>query len=704
MTLKNDDIDRMRGSSWIARAALTGATIVAGATIAVILTLGYADAERDRELRQWQVRLGMIADTRTSSIERWLRDQFGALGALADNTSVQLYMSGLTGAREQGDRMSREFAQSGYLRNLLTVLAYREGFSSAETGPDVPANVRRIGVAGMALLDTAGRVIAATPGMPAVEGRLRNFVTGTELGSPALLDMNAGPAGRPTMAFLAPVFAVHGDGSATSQVGWALGVKAVGGELFPLLHQPGAPWASAEALLVRRDDAAVTYLSPTTGGRHAFAWRLAFDTPDLAAAYAIDHPGGFFGRRDYRGATVLVASRAVSNAPWTLLYKIDSAEALGSSEARLRALLMGIALAVAVVIAAFFAVWRHGASRRASAAAARYETLSGRHEAQSRFLRLISDSQPEPMFILDTAGRYTFANRAAAEQAGISAEDMLTKTIDSVLGPAAARRVHDQSDTANRQGTVVEEFRELNADGTVRVVQSEHVPVPETPESGSGILVVERDITDAVAERERRMRLQDRLIKTLLTIVDRRDSHAANHSAEVAAVARGIASEMGLDATSIEVAATAGSLMNLGKILIPPELLNSSDNIESFELRLIRESIQTTADLLDDVEFDGPVVQVLRQIQERWDGAGAPCGLKGDDILLPARVVAVANAYVAMISPRAWRPAMSMDEAIGRLMAEIGGAFDRRVVAALVNRLDNGTGPNAWPDQRASVA
>ena len=86
MTLKNDDIDRMRGSSWIARAALTGATIVAGATIAVILTLGYADAERDRELRQWQVRLGMIADTRTSSIERWLRDQFGALGALADSS------------------------------------------------------------------------------------------------------------------------------------------------------------------------------------------------------------------------------------------------------------------------------------------------------------------------------------------------------------------------------------------------------------------------------------------------------------------------------------------------------------------------------------------------------------------------------------------------------------------------------------------
>jgi PAS domain S-box-containing protein len=556
----------------------------------------------------------------------------------------------------------------------------------------------------MALLDTAGRVIAATPGMPTVEGGLREFVTGAERGSPALLDMNAGPDGRPTMAFLTPVFAVHGDGSATSQVGWALGVKAVAGELFPLLRQPGAPWASAEALLVRRDDAAVTYLSPTTGGQHAFTWRLAFDTADLAAAYAIDHPGGFSRRRDYRGANVLVASRAVSNAPWILLYKIDSAEALGPSEARLSALLVNIALAVAIVVAAFVAVWRHGASRRASATAARYQSLFRRHEAQSRFLRLISDSQPEPMFILDNAGRYTFANRAAAERAGIPAEDMLAKTVESVLGPAAARRIHSQADTAKRQGCVIEEFRELNADGSLRVAQCEHVPVPETPESEPGILVVERDITDAVAERERRMRLQDRLIKTLLMIVDRRDSYAANHSAQVAAVARGIASEMGLDATSIEVAATAGSLMNLGKILIPPELLSSSDNLESFELRLIRESIQTTADLLDDVEFDGPVAQVLRQIQERSDGTGGPCGLKGDDILLPARVVAVANAYVAMISPRAWRPAMTVDEAIERLMAEIGGSFDRRVVAALVNRLDNRVGPDVWPVERASVA
>jgi len=67
-------------------------------------------------------------------------------------------------------------------------------------------------------------------------------------------------------------------------------------------------------------------------------------------------------------------------------------------------------------------------------------------------------------------------------------------------------------------------------------------------------------------------------------------------------------------------------------------------------------------------------------------------------------VVSVANAFVAMISPRAWRPGMSVDESIERLMAEIGGAFDRRVVAALVNRVDNRDGPDIWLDRRPAAA
>jgi HD-GYP domain-containing protein (c-di-GMP phosphodiesterase class II) len=136
--------------------------------------------------------------------------------------------------------------------------------------------------------------------------------------------------------------------------------------------------------------------------------------------------------------------------------------------------------------------------------------------------------------------------------------------------------------------------------------------------------------------------------------------------------------------------------MNLGKILIPPELLTRPGRLSDDELRLVHESLDHAADFLSGIEFDGPVVETLRQLRERWDGAGAPQGLAGEAIVLSARIVAVANAFVAMVSPRAFRAGLGFDAASERLLAECGHAFDRRVVTALLNRLDNRGGRAEW--------
>ena len=104
---------------------------------------------------------------------------------------------------------------------------------------------------------------------------------------------------------------------------------------------------------------------------------------------------------------------------------------------------------------------------------------------------------------------------------------------------------------------------------------------------------------------------------------------------------------------------------------------------------MVRDSIQTSAELIHGIEFDGPVFETLSQCQERWDGKGTPHGLEEGDILITARVVAVANAFVAMTSPRAHRGGADFDSAVETLLAEVGKAYDRRVVAALVNYLDN---------------
>ena len=123
---------------------------------------------------------------------------------------------------------------------------------------------------------------------------------------------------------------------------------------------------------------------------------------------------------------------------------------------------------------------------------------------------------------------------------------------------------------------------------------------------------------------------------------------------------------------------------------------------------MIRQSVLTSAELIEGVEFDGPVADTIRQIQERWDGSGQPSNLAEEDILPTARVVAVANAFVGMVSARAYRQGMSFDEASKALVSGAGTAFDRRPVSALLQYLDIEGGRQRWahfgipPDFEAS--
>jgi HD-GYP domain-containing protein (c-di-GMP phosphodiesterase class II) len=208
--------------------------------------------------------------------------------------------------------------------------------------------------------------------------------------------------------------------------------------------------------------------------------------------------------------------------------------------------------------------------------------------------------------------------------------------------------------------------------------------------------VVEEDVTAAVTEREGRMKSLRDLVGALVAVVDRRDPNAAHHSDRTAFIARAVAEEMGLDQDHCQAAEYAGQLMNLGKILVPHEILTKKGALTADEMRQVHEGIQATADLLDGVDFDGPVVKTLRQVQAHWDGSGHPPGLKGADILVTARIVAVANAFVALTSERAYRHGVDLDAAIETLLAEVGKAHDRKVVAALISFLDNHGGRERW--------
>lgn len=674
-----------------AAAVLSALCIAAG-----ILLIRFVENEWQRELQTWQVRLGIVADSRFAAIDAWLDRQFDEIGGLADNPALQLYVTQLSAGDTGEDAADIAEAQGEYLGNLLEATAVRSGFAAKAVGKSVGANIDRSGSGGIALVDVKGQTLAATDGMPPFAGRLRDFVTGLVSGERGLLDLHLNASGRPAMAFAVPVFAVQGNRDAASQIGVVIGVKEVDEELFGLLRQPGDTDETSETLLVRRDGASIEYLSRLPDGTAPLSLRLAADTADLDAAFAIEAPGGFGQRRDYRGRDVLVTSRSFAKAPWTLMHTIERKEALGPAQSRLTWLALVGVISMILIVASFIVVWRHGSLRRAAESAAGFREMAARIEDQRNLLRLVTDSQPTGIYILDADGTCRFANREAARNAGIPAEDMSGKPIVNILGPEAAKRHLAASRKVLENGVAISEFaRVTTAEGT-RVLQIEHVPVAASHDMSGGVLVVERDITDVVTERERRARTLSQIVRTLVGVVDRRDPYAANHSQRVAALARALAVEMNLQEREIDAVETAGNLLNFGKILVAPELLTKSGEMSDEDRQKVRQSIQTSAELLSGIEFDGPVVDTLRQAQARADGTGIPAGLAGDNILLTARIVSVANAFVGMVSKRAYREALDLDRAVDAMLSQVGKAFDRRVVAALINYLDNRGGRAQW--------
>ena len=678
---------------------------------AIIFSFRFVEDERAREMQAWQIRLGIVADSRAAAVDEWIDRNFAALRELTENASLQLYMTELELGQGDRDAITDEAAQATYLRNLLVASADRAGFVPPPSAGEIDANVEKAGVAGMGLADKDGKPIVSTPEMPPLIGKIRTEVAKALEGEPTIIDIYMGTTNQPSMGFVLPVIGVQAD-EGSSAIGAAIGVRIIDDNLFDRLKQPGSVEQTAETYLVRSTGATVQYLTPLADGTRPLKRSLTLDTPDLAAAFALDKPGGFALKRNYAGEEVLVTSRPIAELPWVLVRTITRAEALEESETRLTTMLTVLVLTVVGVAVTIIAVWRHGTSVRAVEAAERFRISSERFENMSKFMRLVTDSQPNAIVAVDGTTTYTFANLPAAQEGGIEPADMFGKTMASVMGPVKAKTYAQINDAVLREFETYEEqqledsrdrarksrmhtFGEED-DDDIQVIKSDHIPLRGDRDHPPGVLMVLSDLTELTTERRRNEYMTRQLINTIVSVIDRRDAFSAHDSTRTAEVARCVAREMELPEIDVKTVDIAASLMSLGKIFIPTEVLSKAEDAMTPEERqMIVGTFGVSADLLEDVPFDGPVVQTIRQLDEKWDGSGAS-GTAGEEILLTARIVNVAYMFVRKVSARAHRDGMTFEEVSNLLLQETGVTYDRRPVSALINHLDNRNGAETW--------
>ena len=133
-----------------------------------------------------------------------------------------------------------------------------------------------------------------------------------------------------------------------------------------------------------------------------------------------------------------------------------------------------------------------------------------------------------------------------------------------------------------------------------------------------------------------------------------------------------------------------GQLIDVGMLQIPRDLLWRPGVLSASEFELVKTHAERGFEVLRTVEFPWPVAEAVRQHHERLDGSGYPRGLKGEEILLEARIVAVADAVEAMLSPRPHRPALTLTACLDELQSQAGRRYDARVVKACVKLLRDG--------------
>ncbi len=236
------------------------------------------------------------------------------------------------------------------------------------------------------------------------------------------------------------------------------------------------------------------------------------------------------------------------------------------------------------------------------------------------------------------------------------------------------------AERADRQG------REKTEDPMVREIRELQERIAEL----NRLAAVHRRTEQALAQSLEKLRkVTGVVIDVIIMAVETRDPYTAGHQNRVADLARSIAAEMRLPAECIDGIRVAGRIHDVGKISIPAEILTRPRHLSRAEYSLVKTHPEIGYEILKDIDFTGPVAQVVYQHHERMNGSGYPRGLSGEAILLEARILAVADVVEAICSRRSYRLAPGIEKALKEILQYRDVLYDPGVVDACVKLFKN---------------
>jgi PAS domain S-box-containing protein len=318
-------------------------------------------------------------------------------------------------------------------------------------------------------------------------------------------------------------------------------------------------------------------------------------------------------------------------------------------------------------------------------------------DSESKY-RLLAENVSDVIYTLDMDLRYTYISPSVkllqgfepAELLNQSANDTIThSSVELVMKALSEVMELEKSGHGEIPVSRTLAVETIRKDGTTIWTKEKFSLLKDEKKQPIGILGISRDISERKQSEEKLQQTLENLrkafiasIQLLVSAVEARDPYTAGHQIRSANLARAIATEMGLPRDKIEGLRMAGSIHDIGKLSIPAEILSKPTKLTNIEFSLIKEHSVKGYEMLKGVESPWPLAEIVYQHHERMDGSGYPRNLKGDEIIVEARIMAVADVVESMASHRPYRPTLGTDAALAEIENNKGTLYDADAVDA----------------------
>lgn len=651
--------------------------------------------ENQRDRRDWQLFLEATTNTKQRLVDGWLHKQLSVVSVLSHNASLQHYTRE---SRRPGVSNEIKESQLTFLRSLINTTADRNEFSDQNSAFKPKANIQTFSTNGLAVISNDFEYIIGTPGFDYKPELLKQSgIDISKTTNPFITTVSIGSNGSPIIGFIAPLISPKTTQADSGNViGAIYGYKS----LDPLLAQLTAAstkHSSEETMLIFQDQNAIVNITPLADGTEPLMMKRPLKAPS-ASAYALNNPGTFNQLLDYQGNEVFFVSSAIKETPWVLINKIDTNQALAESRNHQRFLITSLGLTAFLIASLLATSWWYVNSIKKQALAKDLRKQNNLLAVKTHLLDSITDNIRDFLLLVNSQRQSVFMNTHFARKLSCLPDNIVGRPLDWVLGRDQAAILDKHITAAFSQKQTVITPLSMKISDTVSYLHATFTPLHFDDPVGEydATLMTFHDLTALKAAEDRENNLQQQLIKTLMSAIDKHDPYSANHSAKTASITLLVGKAMNMSSPEIETLQSAASLCNLGKLSIGKEILLKTGKLTDEELREIRIETQHAYDLLKDIDFDGPVKETIAQKNEHLDGSGYPYGIKDNAIIPTARVLAAVNAFVAMISPRAYRDRLSPQKSIELLMADADTVYDRKVLAALFQVVENEIDWDNW--------